>query len=151
MVKEELAARTLEMGKEFGIENNTRSVKEIGFLSKLFSTASEFSSNLSNSMGLYRQSSRKTRKAQNALEKEIKKHQDKVIEWANSNGMSLMDAYKMMINPKTGNLVGRYSDDFYEKVKQARKDNNVQWIKENLEAKEDTIKFNEWNLVNLNV
>jgi hypothetical protein len=137
LLKEENANRTLQMGKEFGVDNNTRSVKELGFFSKLFNTASEFSHPIfQTAWGLVDKAQEKTRKAQNELERNIKKYQGDVRKWADANNMSLIDAYDKMIDPKTGNLVAKYSENYYKKLEDARKNKNIKWIKENFQARE---------------
>ena len=145
-LKEELATRTLEMGNEFGVKNATRQVKELGFMEKLFNTASEFSHPIfRTAWGYINRAQERTRKAQNKLEKEIKTKQDAVRDWAESKGMTLMDAYKGLVNEKTGNLIAKYSTEYFEKLENARKNKNVAWVKENFQPKENyKEKFKEW-------
>ena len=146
LLREENAARTLEMGNAAGVQNNTRSVKELGFFKKLFNTASEFSHPIfQTAWALVDKAQEKTRKAQVKLEKDITEKQDKVTEWAKSNNMSTMEAYSMMINPEKGNLWGKHSEAYYKKLEQARKDNDIVWLKDNFQAKEGyKAKFEQW-------
>tara|TARA_R110000796_G_scaffold59672_1_gene137691 strand:+ start:30049 stop:35007 length:4959 start_codon:yes stop_codon:yes gene_type:complete len=146
LLREENAARTLELGNAAGIQNNTRNVKELGFFQKLFNTASEFSHPIfQTAWALIDKAQEKTRKLQNTLRDDITEKQDKVAEWAKENNMSIMDAYSMMINPKQGNLWGKHSEAYYKKLEQAQKDNDIVWLKDNFQPKKGyKEKFEQW-------
>mgnify|MGYP003108454729 FL=1 len=145
-LKSELADRVVGMGQEFGVGDPTRLVKEFSFLTKTFATASEFDHPVfQTAWGYIDRAQQRTRRAQNELEKEIKKYQGGVEQWAKDNGMSLMDAFNLMIDENTGNLVGKYTPEYYQRVRDAAKNNDVAWAKETFQKKEGyQEKFEKW-------
>ena len=58
-------------------------------------------------------------------------------EWAESQGMTLNDAYQMLINPLNKNLYAKYSPEYYENRKNALEKNDVAWMKKYHEINED--------------
>jgi hypothetical protein len=50
----------------------------------------------------------------NAVVKDVEVKRDTLEKWAISNGMSLMDAYELLINENTGNLVGTVDKKYFE-------------------------------------
>lgn len=145
-LKVELANRVKDMGKEFGTGNMTRLVKEFSFLQKTFATASEFNHPVFQAAwGYIDKAQQRTRRAQNELEKDIKKYQGAVEKWAKENNMSLMDAFKLMISDDTGDLVGKYTPEYYQRVRDAAKNRDVKWAKDTFQPKEGyKEKFEKW-------
>ena len=129
-----------------GIQDATRASREIGSLGGLFNTASEFEHPIFRvAWSLIEQSQVRTMQDLNKLEKEIESKTSNLKEWAKSNGMSIMDAYKSMINPETGNLAPMYTKEFWDILKEARESKNIKWMKNHYQQKEGyQEKFNEW-------
>ena len=145
-LKAELADRVISMGSEMGVGDITRQVKELSFLQKTFYTASEFNHPVFQAAwGYIDRAQERTRKAQNILEKDIKKYQSKVDTWAKENGMSTMDAFKLMINDDTGDLIGKFTPEYYKRVREASKNRDVAWAKDTFQKREGyQEKFNSW-------
>ena len=75
---------------------------------------------------------KKLRKDFEKLTKDLKK-------WANSNGMSLMGAFKKIYDPETGNLVGRISSQYYDDKEKAGETRNHKWFIDNTEIQAEEI------------
>ena len=129
-----------------GIQDATRSVREIGSMGGLFNTASEFEHPIFRvAWNLIEQGQVNTMKNLNTLEKEIVSNVDSLKEWAKSNNMSLMDAYKAMINPETGNLTPMYNKEFWDTLREARSTKNIKWMKNHYQEKEGyKEQFDKW-------
>lgn len=73
-------------------------------------------------------------KAENETFEDISTIQEKhkaLTEWAKSRGMSMQQAFDMMINKKTMSLVTPASEEFYEDMKKARENKDLKWFKKN--------------------
>jgi hypothetical protein len=129
-----------------GIQDATRASREIGTMGGLFNTASEFEHPIFRvAWSLIEQSQVNTMKDLNKLEKEIESQVTSLKEWSETNGMSLMDAYRSMINPETGNLTPMYTAEFWDILKEARSSKNIEWMKNHYQKKEGyQEQFDKW-------
>jgi len=66
------------------------------------------------------------------LAKEIEVHNKALQAWGKDNGYKGSDILKHIINPNTGNLIGRYTAEFYKKREKASANKDVAWLKANL-------------------
>jgi hypothetical protein len=62
----------------------------------------------------------------------IKKVSDKLKEWGKNKGLSTSEVYGYLIDKSTGHLVTKYKQSLMEEVKNARKEKNIEWLKENI-------------------
>ena len=76
----------------------------------------------------------------------IKEENKKLEENARKLGMSITQAFEMMINPNTENLWGEHSKEFYADLEKAQNNKNSNWINKHLELKSDAFKIYEENL-----
>lgn len=129
-----------------GIQDATRATRDMGMLESLFNTSSEFEHPIFRvAWNLIEQAQINTLKDLNSLEKEVQEKADSLKEWAKANGMSLMDAYKLMVNEETSNLEPMYTKEFWEKLKNARSGKDVNWMKQHYQQREGyQEQFNKW-------
>ncbi len=67
----------------------------------------------------------------NNVIKDIENKRDNLEKWAIANNMSLMDAYKLLINENTGNLVGTVDKKYFEdkdKMSKASSEDRKEWF-----------------------
>jgi len=74
-----------------------------------------------------------TRMKTDVLAKQIAVHNKALEDWGRSNGYKGTDILKHIINPNTGNLIGRYTREFYKKHETAAASQDLKWMKANLE------------------
>ena len=63
------------------------------------------------------------------MDEKVQSKLNNLFKWAKDNNMSRMDAFKIMINEKTGNLYARLDSDFYKKLHEATIEKSVKGIK----------------------
>lgn len=74
----------------------------------------------------------------------IGEKQDALISWAKSKGKSEMEAYKVIVNFDKGSLITQFKKEYFDELNKARKEKNIDWLKNNLEVKEeDKAKYEE--------
>ena len=112
--------------------------KEEGFWTKIFGNLSEYTH------PIFREFRRLKDIALNRKRIDIKRtiaeleeKQMALFSWAKSQGMSKQQAYDMMINKKTGNLVAQLSDEFWAKAEKAKADKDLAWMKEHYELRDN--------------
>lgn len=75
---------------------------------------------------------------------EAKVKKGNLEKWAKGQGMSLLDAYRKIINSENGNLIYTFSSEFYNLRTKAMQDEDVKWLKEQYEyTPESKKKFEE--------
>ena len=67
---------------------------------------------------------------------ELEEKTEALRKWAKSQGMTLWDAFDMLISSEHGTLVNKMSKEFYQQKKKAREEGNIVWLKENHKIKE---------------
>lgn len=72
-----------------------------------------------------------------AIIEEVKVKKDNLEKWAKSNGMSLLDAYRRIINKDNGNLIFTFSSEFYEKRGEAMENEDTEWMQKEYEYTEE--------------
>jgi hypothetical protein len=76
--------------------------------------------------------------------KEAEEKRNALATWAAGRGMSLIQAYRKIINPATKNLIFVFSKEFYEKKTQALEKEDIKWLKDNYAySEEGKAKFKE--------
>lgn len=129
-INEEVRSRVIENASDVGVENVTRVVKGAGFFANLFNNASDSTLPTQQAAwAMVEKAQNNTRLKTEALRKEI----DKMIAPLKERG-NLQDSFNLLINNKTGNLIQRFSSDYYDQVKQAREDRNIKWLKDHFEV-----------------
>lgn len=94
--------------------------KELGFFSRIFSPTFEINSPIIKKLQkLIQDMSYSVVSEVNDLISKIEVKRDNLEKWADSKGISLMDAYKLIINEDTGNLVSRLSSEYYKSRREA--------------------------------
>lgn len=72
------------------------------------------------------------------VDERLKEVDANLTSWAESQGMKGLDKFKPLINPKTGNLVQEFTEEFWKLRNKAIKDKNIKWLRENFSVtKED--------------
>jgi len=106
--------------------------KEVGFTGRLMTYLSRFKHPvmklLSNSINEINDS---VRENVTELDREVSVHKKALLEWGRQNGYDANEITKFIINPRTGDLLGRYTKELYEKQEQAIVDEDVAWMKLN--------------------
>jgi len=112
----------------------TEDIKDVQMLGRVFRQLSEFDHPAFRVLSdTIKENTDNTRKNVNKLIDTIKEKRDNLKKWANENNLSLYEAYEILINEKSGNLIGRYREDYFERYTKAAKEKDVKWIKENTE------------------
>ena len=129
-INDEVRSRVIENASDVGVENVTRVVKSAGFFANLFNNASDSTLPTQQAAwSLVEKAQNNTRLKTEGLQKEIAGMLAPLRERGN-----LQDSFNLLINNKTGNLVQRLSSDYYDRVKQARKDRDIDWLKDHFEV-----------------
>jgi hypothetical protein len=106
-----------------------KATKPPSFVARMFNRLSQFDNPILQRLGeLVRQTENATREAVNALIDRIRVENDKLKEWASSNGLSIFEAYQKLYNKTTGQLYGRVSSKYYEDLAEAKKNNDDVWL-----------------------
>jgi hypothetical protein len=66
------------------------------------------------------------------VESKIKKASNELKEWGKARGESVAQTYEHLIDKETGNLISKQSAELKDRVKKARKERDIKWLKENL-------------------
>ncbi len=107
--------------------------KQLGFFSRIFNPVFDIDSPIIRKVQkLIQNMSFSVVKEVNELVSDIEAKKNDLSEWAKAKGMSLMDAYELMINENTGNLVTRLSSQYYQDRKEALNKGGIDkenWIK----------------------
>lgn len=107
--------------------------KQLGFFSRIFNPTFDIDSPVIRKVQkLIQDMSFSIVTEVNELVQDIEVKMGNLKTWANAKGMSLIDAYKLMINENTGDLVTRLSSQYYQDRKEAIKKGGVDkesWIK----------------------
>lgn len=106
--------------------------KAEGILGRLFKQLSKFNHPAFKKLSqIVREISNATRLDINNIVSDINAKTEALKEWSKGRGESLQDAYDRLINSKTGNLIGRFSTEFYKERDEARKNKNKGWFVKN--------------------
>jgi hypothetical protein len=132
-LKEERANRILELADNVGIVDATRAQREFGPLKWLESDASHSHPIFQVARKYLERVNNTTRKAEKKLYEEIEEHKSKLRE-AFGN---LQDAYKLLLNPETGNLYPKIKKEFWERRNKAFEEGDTAWAKRHYKLKKD--------------
>lgn len=127
--KQQLLLQTL--ADDYGTGNINQVQRQVPFLEKTFRAASGVNHPLIAT--LYEMSTRALYEAEqknNTLRADITKHQEVLKKWASSKGKTLQQAYDMIINKASGNLISEFSKEFWDFRNKA----TDEWLKENMEV-----------------
>ena len=134
-INEEMRTRVIEIAEEEGVDNVTRTIKGAGVLANLFNNASDSTLPTQQAAwSLVEKAQNDTRLKTQKLEKEIESKLAPLRERGN-----MQESFNAIINDETGNLIQRFSSDYYDKVKQARKDRNGAWLLDNFEINTERV------------
>jgi len=129
-INEEVRSRVIENSSDVGVDNVTRITKGAGFFANLFNNASDSTLPTQQAAwAMVEKAQNNTRLRTDALAEKI----DKLLAPLKERG-NLQDSFNLLINNKTGNLIQRFSSDYYERVKEARKDKDIEWLKDHFEV-----------------
>jgi hypothetical protein len=78
-----------------------------------------------------------TRLSLQSFSKKLKKFDQEIQKWGQSNGMPGFSVYKLLVNEKTGNLHTKIKGDFYDKLKVARDAKDDSFLKKHLRFKDN--------------
>jgi hypothetical protein len=85
----------------------------------------------------------------NRIHKIMEDKENNLRKWAKSKGISIYDAYKSIYDFDKGSLIKKFKKEYFEELHTARKNKDLNWIKNNLETTENRKKQYEENLVAL--
>lgn len=97
----------------------------LGWFSRTFAKLSDYS------RGTFQELFSIVNKNYEYVRQEVNKDIKTLTQAVENLGMSASEAYKMMYNPKSGNLYVRTSAQFYEDRKKAQEEKNIQWFLDN--------------------
>tara|TARA_R110002012_G_scaffold4248_4_gene19519 strand:+ start:27830 stop:32767 length:4938 start_codon:yes stop_codon:yes gene_type:complete len=69
-------------------------------------------------------------KYEKLLSQEITEKDQILKDWAESQGITLQDAYEMLLNPTNKNLYSKYKTDYYDERQEAVESGNTDWFKQ---------------------
>lgn len=116
---------------EHGIDI-TKPYRKVSFLGRIFNRISQFDHPAIRLMNkLVKNSYQEAYEKTEELFKDLDKVTADLKVWAESNGMSLMDAFKLMYNKDTGMLYRKLSKKFFEDMSEAASNNNAKWFIDN--------------------
>lgn len=75
----------------------------------------------------------------NVLDNKVHEVTDALFKWAHDNGMDRMDAFKMIINEETGNLIAKLNPEFFDKIAAAidkKQPEDIKFMKDNFDIKD---------------
>jgi len=79
----------------------------------------------------------KTRLSLQSLFGQVEEQNTKLEQYGKKIGKSVSEIFDMLINPRTENLWGQHSKEFFEDLSKAQETKNVKWVSENLQMKPD--------------
>jgi hypothetical protein len=120
---------------------------ETGFLQTWFRPLSEQQNPaLQKVSGWIQESYNATRLETQKLHKESIEQVKEVELWAKENGKSIQEAYDYLFNEKNGNLIGRYTNEFFVDLKEAQKNKDLTFLSKYLKLKDNAKEIYENNL-----
>jgi hypothetical protein len=111
--------------------------KEEGFFTKLFGNLSEYTHPIFKQFRKLKDTALNKKRID--LKKtiaELESKQMALFSWAKSKGMTKQQAYDMLINKKTGNLVSKLSEEYWEKFNLAKENKDLLWMKKHYEIRD---------------
>ena len=143
--KDLLIDKIHERMKDEGYGDVSKPAKEISAMSRLFTSLNQISHPIFQAFSkLVTKAIGDTKRKMKAAEEEIQETTNALEDWARANGMSLMDAYRKMINPDTGNLWAEFKSELYAQRDVARDEQDIEWMMENYhQTAEDKKRFEE--------
>lgn len=115
----------------YNIGNLEQTQREVGFLEKNFRSISQVNHPLIAYLHeITKRALYETELESNALRKEIFEHRDKLAKWASGKGMSIQEAYNLIVNKKTGNLISKYNKNYYDLIEKAISNNNAKILED---------------------
>lgn len=118
-IEREVTNKFIDEAATIGGESDIRKpAKKLGFFSRYLSSIFEIDNPIIQKVkSLTEYMSFSVINEVTEIVKDITTKIDAVDKWATNNGMSLLDAYDIMINEKSGNLMGMLSSEFYNDLK----------------------------------
>lgn len=138
-IDKEMEKRAVQTANSLGVDNLLDPQKEIGFWKRLFRSISQSEHPIIQSFyRLVMSQKDKVYKESRALQSRIQFAKQDLEEWGRANGLSGTDIYNPFLQMKdgkwTGNLVNKYSPDFYNRRSAALKSKtkeDLDWLTEN--------------------
>ena len=133
--------RIIKVSEGVGVKNIFSEFMGIGTIGKWFNNISQVNIPIIKTFWklVEKQKFKVTKDLKDLIEK-AEEENTKLEQWAKSNGLSLQQAFDKIINKKTGNLINKYSSEFYTEKAKAIKNNDIKWLKENTEFDKNKIK-----------
>ena len=106
--------------------------KELDVLSALFSNFSQINQPIFEAgRELVKKATGNSHREFNEFTDELETVFNKVKAWSKNSGVSIIDGYRKIINPKTGNLISRFSDEFNQRKADSHEIQDIKWFQEN--------------------
>lgn len=135
-LKEKYKQRYLSEDDINALESNVD--KKLGWWDKLFGRLSGIQNTLFQKLySTLSKQNDKTRLQMRTFTDNLRKRQLAVEAWGNQNGKTGLDVYDVFINKSTGNLHSVHSKELYNKIEEAQKKNDVEYLKSVLKLKSD--------------
>ena len=135
-LRENLASRVIETADNVGVSNATRAQREFG-LSKLWADSATHSHPIFQTAYRYINKAKNTiRKAEKQVYSEIQERMQDIRD----NFGNVKEAYKLMINPETGNLHAKIKKEFWEAKAKAIEEGNATWMRKTHKLKDNAAK-----------
>ena len=116
--------------------------KAEGLAGRLFKQLSKFNRPVFKRLSeMVRGISDMTRREVNDIAEDVGKKTEALKKWAAGRGENLKKAFNHIINDDTGNLINKFSPEFYKNKKKAFENKDRKWIRENMEVEVKGEKF----------
>lgn len=120
------------VASEFGIDDIGEVQRQLGFMGRYFRSVS--TQNNPMVATLYEMTKKvlyQNEIENNALREEITNQQEVLKKWASSKGLSLQEAYNLIINKETGKLITPYTQEYYTEIEKRKISNDKEWFNDN--------------------
>ena len=125
--------RIEQQAEELNITDFNKPQKALGFLERTFRSISQMNVPVIRIFHeLVKKALYKVETDSNKLRESILNEVNALKVWAGSKGLSLQQAYDMIINKNTGTLISKYSKDFWNSLKKAKETGDIKWINANM-------------------
>ena len=133
LLKTEMQKRALDeyVGEEYKTEQgNLAPTQPLSFIDRTFAQISEIDHPIFNAVwNLVSKKMNQTRKEIKDVHEDIADKTENLRKWAKQHGLSPMEAYKKIIDFKSGNLIHKYNREIWDKRNKAEKAGDVDTIK----------------------
>lgn len=147
MVDQLLKERFVDAAKKAGVTDHTlkaleeKGYKPVGMLSRIFTSLSRIDHPLFRTLwNLVNKANIATRQATEKLAEEATEKTDNYKKWATSKGYSGANLFEPMIDRKTGKLISKFSQEFYNERKKRIAAGDWQWVRDNTTVDEAKLK-----------